>query len=236
MKIYETNILKNYKEVKVKNYYKILDIHPESSFNDILKSFRKLAKKYHPDLNKSPDANKMFIDIYEAYEILSDPIKKQLYDLVLSKNEIRSNELKKYEYYAEEARDNSYKYSKMHYNEFIKKVLQNVLSIFEVILISLYYFILRILLKITIIFAVVLPIFSFLIVYLKYSKIIFILHFMLFIAIITYLIYLDLFSWKTKNEDKNKCLLVLEKKAIIVMILSLYLFYNLYLILSLFMK
>ena len=64
-----------------KDYYKILGIPREASQTDIKKAYRKLALKYHPDKNKSPDATKKFQDIGEAYSVLSDEKKRRRYDV-----------------------------------------------------------------------------------------------------------------------------------------------------------
>jgi len=62
------------------DYYKILGINHNSSADDIKKAYRKAALKYHPDKNKSSDAEKKFKEASEAYSILSDPHKKAQYD------------------------------------------------------------------------------------------------------------------------------------------------------------
>jgi len=63
-----------------KNYYKILGITKEASDDDIKKAYRKLALKYHPDKNKAPGAEEKFKEVAEAYEVLSDKKKRQIYD------------------------------------------------------------------------------------------------------------------------------------------------------------
>ncbi|XP_043565444.1 dnaJ homolog subfamily B member 9a [Chiloscyllium plagiosum] len=63
-----------------KDYYEILGVPKNSSDRQIKKAFHKLAMKYHPDKNKSPDAETKFREIAEAYEVLSDEKKRKEYD------------------------------------------------------------------------------------------------------------------------------------------------------------
>lgn len=63
-----------------RDYYEVLGLSKGASENDIKKAFRKLAKQYHPDLNKEAGAEEKFKEINEAYEVLSDPQKKANYD------------------------------------------------------------------------------------------------------------------------------------------------------------
>ena len=63
------------------DYYKILGVDKNASQDDIKKAFRKLARKYHPDLNPNdPSAKDKFQEINEANEVLSDPEKRKKYD------------------------------------------------------------------------------------------------------------------------------------------------------------
>ena len=65
-----------------KDYYKILGLNPNATFNDIRKSYHRLAKLYHPDSNGGNlDAAEVFKEVNEAYHTLSDEIKKTEYDL-----------------------------------------------------------------------------------------------------------------------------------------------------------
>ncbi|CDQ58183.1 unnamed protein product [Oncorhynchus mykiss] len=63
-----------------KDYYDILGVPKDANERQIKKAFHKLAMKYHPDKNKSPDAETKFRDIAEAYETLSDEKRRQEYD------------------------------------------------------------------------------------------------------------------------------------------------------------
>ncbi len=56
-----------------RDYYEVLGLQKGASDDEIKKAYRKLSKKYHPDINKEPDAEAKFKEISEAYEILSDP-------------------------------------------------------------------------------------------------------------------------------------------------------------------
>src|SRR5659263_630888 len=63
-----------------RDYYEILGLDKKASTDDIKASYRKLAMQYHPDKNKSPDAEEKFKEISESYAVLSDSNKRQQYD------------------------------------------------------------------------------------------------------------------------------------------------------------
>src|SRR3954454_2985624 len=64
-----------------KDYYKILSVEREAGEDDIKKAYRRLARKYHPDLNPGDKAaEERFKNVQEAYDILSDSKKRQMYD------------------------------------------------------------------------------------------------------------------------------------------------------------
>lgn len=66
--------------MQYKDYYKILGVDRNAEKDEIRKAYRKLARKFHPDVNKSADAEQKYKDINEAYEVLKDPEKRRKYD------------------------------------------------------------------------------------------------------------------------------------------------------------
>ena len=64
-----------------RDFYEVLGIDKNADEATIKKAYRELAKKYHPDMNKgNPNAEKIFQEVTEAYEVLGDPKKRKLYD------------------------------------------------------------------------------------------------------------------------------------------------------------
>lgn len=66
--------------MEFKDYYKVLGVSEDASQDDIRKSYRKLARKYHPDVSKEADAEERFKEVGEAYEVLRDEKKRRAYD------------------------------------------------------------------------------------------------------------------------------------------------------------
>jgi curved DNA-binding protein len=66
--------------LEFKDYYQVLGVQRDATAEDIKKAFRKLARKYHPDVSKEPDAETRMKDLNEAFAVLSDPEKRAAYD------------------------------------------------------------------------------------------------------------------------------------------------------------
>ncbi|MDI1352530.1 MAG: DnaJ C-terminal domain-containing protein [bacterium] len=74
-----------------KDYYKIMGVAQNASEKDIKTAYRKLARKYHPDLNKEANAEEHFKEMGEAYEVLKDPAKRAEYDQYVKNREFNQN-------------------------------------------------------------------------------------------------------------------------------------------------
>lgn len=71
----------------MKNYYEILEVSSNASFKDIRTAFRRLSKKYHPDINPGSEQNELrFLDVQEAYNVLKDGLRREEFDEQLKLN------------------------------------------------------------------------------------------------------------------------------------------------------
>jgi curved DNA-binding protein len=68
--------------MEFKDYYKIMGLERDASPDEIKRAYRRLARKYHPDVSKEADAEKHFKEVQEAYTVLKDPEKRRAYDQV----------------------------------------------------------------------------------------------------------------------------------------------------------
>jgi len=66
--------------MEYKDYYKVMGVAKDASADDIKRAYRKLARKFHPDVSKEKDAETRFKELGEAYEVLKDPEKRAAYD------------------------------------------------------------------------------------------------------------------------------------------------------------
>lgn len=96
-------------------YYAILGVSQGANFQEIKKSYRKLAKKYHPDRNKSAHAEETIKKINEAFETLSDRRKRKQYDRESSNifDQKDSNNEEKEENLSDQKQTNSHKFTKL---------------------------------------------------------------------------------------------------------------------------
>jgi flagellar basal body-associated protein FliL len=66
--------------MKYKDYYKIMEVSSNASIDEIKQAYHRLARKYHPDISKEPNAEARFKEINEAYEVLKEPQKRAVYN------------------------------------------------------------------------------------------------------------------------------------------------------------
>ena len=73
-------LMRSFASDNKKDFYSALEVNRNASQADIKKKYFELAKKYHPDVNKTPEAKEKFAQINNAYETLSDEGKRKIYD------------------------------------------------------------------------------------------------------------------------------------------------------------
>jgi hypothetical protein len=109
----------------VKDYHAILGITANSEKSEIQKAYRRLAKKYHPDVNKSANAHDKFIEITEAYEFLIEQLKHPGKEYITISGQAQdkqsSGQYSEYERQGQEAREKAQRQAQMRYEEFKKQ-------------------------------------------------------------------------------------------------------------------
>lgn len=96
--------------MEYKDYYKIMGVSRDASDKEIKMAYKRLARKYHPDINKEPDAEDKFKELGEAYEVLKDPEKRKIYDNY-------GNNWQAYQQGAEGAQQPGPDHSQFHFDE-----------------------------------------------------------------------------------------------------------------------
>ncbi|HAI76479.1 MAG TPA: hypothetical protein DCM08_09535 [Microscillaceae bacterium] len=112
--------------MKIKDYYAVLGVSRQASLNEIKKAYRALAMRYHPDRNKNPEAQARFVEIVEAYEVLSNPEKRFNYDVFWGAFGQDNVVIFQYDQWAEQAHQKAEQYAAMPYEDFVKKLLFEV--------------------------------------------------------------------------------------------------------------
>jgi len=111
----------------LKNYYKILKVQEQAHTSDVKAAFRKLAKTEHPDVNKSEGSKQRFIEILEAYQVLSNDESRLAYDVKRKRAVHRSDLLMKkeseykewFDKYQQRARQTATEASEKQFDEFV---------------------------------------------------------------------------------------------------------------------
>ena len=120
-------------ENNIPDYYTILEVTQNASLEEIKKSYRRLALKYHPDVNKNNNDSSYFIKINEAYEILSNDQKRKFYDQLFNSS-FQKNNYKDFFDWVDHARQKAYNYSKMSFDDFVK--ILNISRLIAALIIS----------------------------------------------------------------------------------------------------
>ncbi|HVD97766.1 MAG TPA: DnaJ domain-containing protein [Cytophagaceae bacterium] len=105
----------------MENYYSILGLPENASEDDIRKAYRMLAKQFHPDINKAPDAHVRFILINKAYEVLMDRRQRIIYD---QKSKTAEDPFKRYADWVQQQHARQQEEARRKHMEFLRKKKQ----------------------------------------------------------------------------------------------------------------
>ncbi|MGL4363650.1 MAG: DnaJ domain-containing protein [Bacteroidales bacterium] len=119
----------------MKDYYSVLEIEFGVDILNVKKAYRRLALKYHPDKNKEPYASEKFIEITEAYEVLSNDVEKRQYDNLYSKyfdlkkqgvGRQKGVKDEKTQAWSNYGRKKAEEYASMRYDDFVDRVIDEM--------------------------------------------------------------------------------------------------------------
>jgi curved DNA-binding protein CbpA len=132
------------------DYYEVLNVAENATFEEVKKAFRELAKKYHPDKNKDLNASTKFIEVFEAYEILKDHNTKAIFDKqrlnykyssLANSNKTKNQENEVYDTVKENAKKRAQYFSRMTFEDFLNSsifILKKVTSTLALILMLIF--------------------------------------------------------------------------------------------------
>jgi hypothetical protein len=118
----------------LKDYYSILGLKSTASTDEIKKAYKKLAFKYHPDVSSFNNAHNKFIEISEAYEILSDDVKRLNYDNLNQSDFSEASYSRNYSTYQKhkkEAERTAEQYSETDFNKFKTSILDTMFKVYN---------------------------------------------------------------------------------------------------------
>jgi curved DNA-binding protein CbpA len=107
----------------MKDYFRILGLSEQADEDDIRQAYRSMAKQFHPDVNKSPDAHEKFCEITEAYEFLMNHRLRQVAheQEVSGQNQGEQPQNAAYEQFMNEVRERAKRQARMRYEKFKKQ-------------------------------------------------------------------------------------------------------------------
>ena len=115
--------------------YAVLELSPSADTAAVRDAFRRLAKRYHPDVSTFPDAHQRFIRITEAYEVLGDPERRKRYDLSrlsapphTASSRTQARYAQDVHRYQREARERAERYGRMKYEQFDVEYFDSVFA------------------------------------------------------------------------------------------------------------